>query len=82
MAGPGARKKFGAPTFEREEFREQTYCTEESTCNIVSTSRRPGYCAPRRCAPVHVQSFQKVYLKNGTATICHQKVCFSWKNDH
>ena len=38
---PGARSKFGAPMFEPEVFRKQMYCTEESTCDIVETFRRP-----------------------------------------
>jgi len=38
---PGARSKFGAPMFETEVFRKQMYCTEESTCGIVGTFRRP-----------------------------------------
>jgi len=32
--------------FEPEVFRKQMHCSEESTCNIVETSRRPGNCAP------------------------------------
>ena len=36
---PGARNNFGAPW-------EQIYCIEESTCDIVGTFRRRGYCAP------------------------------------
>ena len=45
---PGARSKFGAPMFEPEDFRKQMYCTEESTCDIVGTFRRPpqSFSAP------------------------------------
>jgi len=38
----GARSKFGAPMFENEAFREQTYCIEESTCDIIGTFRQPS----------------------------------------
>jgi len=33
-----------APMFEPEVFRNQIYCVEESTCDIVGTFRLPGYC--------------------------------------
>ena len=32
--------------FEPEVFREQIYCIEESTCDIVGTFRRPSKCVP------------------------------------
>jgi len=32
--------------FEPELFRQQMYCIEENTCDIVGTFRRPGHCAP------------------------------------
>ena len=38
---PGAKNKFGASLFETKVFREQMYCMEESTCDIVETFRRP-----------------------------------------
>jgi len=37
---PVARSKFGTPMFEPEVFRNQMYCIEESTCDIVVTFRR------------------------------------------
>ena len=36
----GARGKFGAPMFALEIFRKQTYCIEESACDIAGTFRR------------------------------------------
>jgi len=36
----GAVSKFGAPVFEPDVFRNQMYCTEGSTCDIVGTFRR------------------------------------------
>jgi len=41
MVASGARSKFGAPMFEPEIFRKQTYCIEESASEIVGTFRRP-----------------------------------------
>jgi len=38
----GAKSKFGAPMFEPEVFQKQICCTEESTCDIVGTFRRPS----------------------------------------
>jgi len=57
---PGARSKSGAPMFEPEVFRKQTYCFEESTCDIVGTFRRlpqsfgpPAVIwRPENCAPL------------------------------
>jgi len=40
--GPRARSKFGAPMFEPEVFRKQMYSTEEGSCDIVGTFRRPA----------------------------------------
>jgi len=37
---PGARSKFGAPTFETEVFRKHMFCIEQSTCDIVGAFRR------------------------------------------
>jgi len=54
---PRARSKFGAPMFEPEVSRKQTYCIEESTCDIVGTVRRahsdsaPGELCPLCYAP-------------------------------
>jgi len=56
---PGARSKFGASMFEPEVFRNQMYCIEESTCDIVGTFRRSqqSFGAPEvirrrgNCAP-------------------------------
>jgi len=36
---PGARSKFDAPMFEPEVFQKESYCVEESTCDIVGTFR-------------------------------------------
>jgi len=45
---PGARSKFGAPMFEREVFRKQMYCIEESACGIVGTFwRSHNHSAPQ-----------------------------------
>jgi len=57
---PGARSKFGAPIFEPEVFRKQTYCIEESTSDIDGTYRRPAQSfgvpivlrRPGNCAPL------------------------------
>jgi len=63
---PGARSKFGATMFEREFFRKQMYCIEESTCDILETFRSPAVIRhhpqcfgasivirrPRNCAPL------------------------------
>jgi len=38
---PGAISKFGAPMFEREVFRKQTYCIEESVCDIFGNFSAP-----------------------------------------
>jgi len=38
----GTRNKFGASIFELEVFRQQMYCIEDSTCNIVGTFWRPS----------------------------------------
>ena len=48
----GARSKFGAPIFEREVFRKQMYCFEESTCDIAGTFRPPlqWFCARESCS--------------------------------
>ena len=43
---PGTKNKFGTPLFEPEVSRKQMYWTEESTCDIAGTFRRPGNCAP------------------------------------
>jgi len=44
---PGARSKFGVPVFDREVFRKQMVCIEESISNIVGTFRRPhSHSAP------------------------------------
>ena len=43
--------KFGAPMVEPELFRKQIYCTEESTCDIVGTFRRPQWLGARGIAP-------------------------------
>jgi len=67
---PGARSKFGASTFETEDFGKQLYCIEESTFDIVGAFlrpphlfddpvviRRPGNCAsicPPRYAPARL----------------------------
>jgi len=42
---PGARNKFSALMFETKVYWEEMYCTEENTCNIVGTFRRPGHSA-------------------------------------
>jgi len=39
--GPGARSKFDTPMFVTEIFQKQTYCIDESTCDIVWTFWRP-----------------------------------------
>jgi len=50
---PGARNKFGAPMFEHKVFRNQMYCIEESTCDMVRTFRRPpSDSVPENCAPL------------------------------
>jgi len=48
---PGARSKFGAPTFEREVFRKQMHCTEVLVTLLelfgaLIVIRLPGNCAP------------------------------------
>jgi len=53
---PRARNKFGAPMFEPKVFREQIYCAEVSTCDIVGTFWRPPWfdawgTVPLWCAP-------------------------------
>ena len=52
---PGARSKFGVPTFEPEVFPKQMYCIDEITLlGLFGAPRshspppvmRPGHCAP------------------------------------
>jgi len=42
--GPGARKKFGPLMFDCKVFREQIYCYEEGTCDIVETFSARALC--------------------------------------
>jgi len=37
--------------FEPEPFWKQIHCIEESACDILGTSRRPGKCAPLLYTP-------------------------------
>ena len=51
--GARGKKQVWCPMFEPEVFQEQLCCIEESTCDVVGTFRRPGYCypfSPRCCA--------------------------------
>ena len=63
----GARSKFGVPMFEPKVIREQVYCVEESTCDIVvilapsAVIRHPGNCAP---IPPFVSSLRTVQFQS------------------
>jgi len=49
------------------------YCIEESTYDIVGTSRRPGYCVPPRYAP---EEKRNKYLQLGHNCRCsNHNVC-------
>jgi len=50
---PGARNKFGTPMFDHKVSREEMYCSEECTCDIVGTFRDPPVMKrPARCVPL------------------------------
>jgi len=46
----GARNRFGAPMFEPEVFREQMYCVEETTCDMLGLFGRPNDSTPGHCS--------------------------------
>jgi len=52
LDGARGKKQVLPPMLHPKAFREQMYCTEESTCDIVGTVRRPpviqrpGHCGP------------------------------------
>jgi len=65
---PG-KKQVWRPYFRTEFFRKQTYCTEESTCEIVGSFRRPPQWfdtrgivspCPPRYAPAKVDFYDKI----------------------
>ena len=88
----GARSKFGVPMFEPKVIREQVYCVEESTCDIVvilapsavirrpNSDSAPGELCPHfslRLVPTH--STVSVSLRThpwGPGICCR---CCSWQ---
>jgi len=72
-----ARIKFGAPIFETEVFREQIYCIEKNTYDIVGTFWHPPqlFSAQELCPPCYAPAWSGRLIDHTIKTFLNTRDC-------